>query len=102
MTIMGTLTALGLWAAGVEQWPLLGLLTFIGTFVPYAGALVSAVPGFVLSLATSLSFFAATCGVYLGIHIIEGYLVEPLIMKRAVEIQPELSLFWISLSGAMF
>jgi len=31
-------------------------------------------------------------GVYLGVHIVEGYLIAPLVMRRAVEIKPALLL----------
>src|SRR6185503_19083032 len=45
MFIMGTLTTVGLAVAGIHGWLLLGLLTFFATFVPYLGAIGSAIPG---------------------------------------------------------
>jgi predicted PurR-regulated permease PerM len=102
MTIMGTLTAIGLKIVGVEEWFLLGILTFLGTFVPYVGAVASSVPGILAALAQSprLALWAAL--VYLGVHIVEGYLVEPLVMRRAVDVKPALLLFGQGLFSAVF
>jgi predicted PurR-regulated permease PerM len=102
MTVMGALTGLGLWIAGIKVWLLLAVLTFFGTFVPYAGAIATAVPGLVMGLAQSSTHFFYALVVYLGVHIVEGYIVQPLIMKRAVHLQPALLLFWQSLIGAAF
>ena len=94
MTIMGTFTAVGLAIAGVKGWFVLGLLTFLGTFVPYAGALSSAAPGLLVAAAQSPRQLAFAFGVYLAVHVIEGYVVQPLIMKRAVSLKPAVLLFW--------
>jgi predicted PurR-regulated permease PerM len=102
MTVMGTLAGLGLWLAGIHVWLLLAVLTFCGTFVPYAGAIASAVPGLVMGLAHSPAHFFYACGVYLGVHITEGYIVQPMIMKRTVELQPAMLLFWQALMGGAF
>jgi predicted PurR-regulated permease PerM len=102
MVIMGAVTALGLLAAGIESWLLLGVLTFLGTFVPYLGAIASAVPGLLVALAQSPRHLLLAAAVYLGVHLIEGYVVQPVIMRRAVEIKPALLLVGQSLFGAVF
>jgi predicted PurR-regulated permease PerM len=102
MTVMGTLTAVGLALIGIEEWLLLGVLTFLGTFVPYVGAIASAVPGLLAGLAQSPRHFALAGAVYLGVHIVEGYVVAPLVMKRAVEVRPALLLFGQGLFGGIF
>jgi predicted PurR-regulated permease PerM len=102
MALMGTLTAAGLAAVGIEQWLLLGVLTFLGTFVPYVGAIASAVPGLLLALAQSPRHFLLAGAVYVGVHIVEGYVVEPFVMRRAVEIRPALLLVTQGAFGAVF
>ncbi|MFL5300166.1 MAG: AI-2E family transporter [Anaeromyxobacteraceae bacterium] len=102
MVIMGVVAALGLLAAGIESWLLLGVLTFLGTFVPYLGAIASAVPGLLVALAQSPRHLLLAAAVYLGVHLVEGYLVQPVIMRRAVEIKPALLLVGQSLFGAVF
>jgi len=102
MTLMGGLTALGLYLIGVEAWLPLAILTFFGTFVPYAGALLSALPGLAVALGQSPRTFLWTLLVYVGVHLVEGYIVEPLIMKRAVDLRPGLMLIWQLAMGALF
>jgi predicted PurR-regulated permease PerM len=102
MTLMGTLTAVALALVGIEEWLLLGVLTFLGTFVPYVGAVASAVPGLLAGLAQSPRHFALAAAVYVGVHLVEGYLVEPLVMKRAVDIRPALLLVGQGMFGAVF
>jgi predicted PurR-regulated permease PerM len=102
MLIMGSVTGLGLLAIGMEDWLLLAFLTFLGTFVPYVGAVASAVPGLLVALGRSPRTFALAVVVYLGVHVVEGYIVEPLIMRRAVEIRPAVLLFGQGVLGAVF
>ncbi len=102
MTLMGTLAAVGLLIAGIEGWLLLGVLTFLGTFVPYLGAAASAIPGLLAALSQSPSRLVYALIVYIGVHIVEGYIVEPVVMRRAVELNPALLLFGQGLFGALF
>lgn len=102
MTIMGTFTGIGLTLAGIENAFFLGTLTFFGTFVPYLGALISAIPGLLIGLSQSFQHFLFACAVYLCVHILEGYIVEPIIMKQAVQIRPAVLLFSQGILGSLF
>jgi predicted PurR-regulated permease PerM len=102
MLLMGAFTAIALWLAGIHGWYLLAILTFLGTFVPYLGAISSAIPGLVVGLSQSPAKFVAAGAVYLGVHIVEGYFVQPLVMKRAVTIRPATLLFGQAVAGALF
>ena len=102
MTIMGVLTGVGLWIAGVEAPFLLGLVTFFGTFVPYVGAITSALPGLAVALSQSPERMFWALVVYVVVHHVEGYLVQPLVMRRAARLQPALLLVWEALMGAVF
>ncbi len=94
MLIMGVLTGLGLWAVGVDAPLLLGIVTFFGTFVPYVGGIASALPGLAVALAQSPHHLVYALIVYVVVHHVEGYVVQPLVMKRAVRLHPALLLFW--------
>ncbi|MBI3554899.1 MAG: AI-2E family transporter [Deltaproteobacteria bacterium] len=102
MSIMGALTALGLAVVGIPGWYTLALFTFFGTFVPYLGAIASAIPGLAMALAQGPQKFIFTAIVYLGVHITEGYIVEPFVMRRTVELPPALLLFWQAFMGTIF
>ncbi|APR79338.1 Hypothetical protein A7982_04685 [Minicystis rosea] len=102
MLTMGTLAALGLYIAGIQGWFLLGLITFLGTFVPYVGAIISAVPGLLIGLAESPLHFVYAMIVYGLVHLFEGYLVVPFVMKYSVRLRPAVLLFWQMLVAAVF
>lgn len=91
MTIVGVLTALGLWLLGM---PLVFALAFIAAllaFIPNIGPILSAVPavllGFTLSPATAL--YVAL--LYTGIQTLESYFITPFIERETVSLPPALT-----------
>ncbi|MCA1690873.1 MAG: AI-2E family transporter [Actinobacteria bacterium] len=87
--IDGVLIGLALWALGVPLVVPLAVLTFLGGFVPLVGAtvagLVAAVVALVANgLGTGLLVVAAT----VAVQQIEGNLLQPLILERAVKLHP--------------
>jgi predicted PurR-regulated permease PerM len=102
MTAIGALTTIGLLIIGVESWLVLGLLNFFGAFVPYVGAVMGAVPGVAMGFAQSTETGLLAILVYFTVQQIEGNLLQPFIMKRAVRIQPATLLFWQALLGTAF
>jgi predicted PurR-regulated permease PerM len=102
MLTMGVLAGLGLWLAGIDGWFLLAILTFLGTFVPYVGALASAIPGLLIGLSQSPLHLLYAALVYAGVHLVEGYLVSPLIMRHTVRLRPATLLFWQLFTAAVF
>jgi predicted PurR-regulated permease PerM len=102
MFMMGLLASIGLLIAGIDGWLFLGILTFFGTFVPYVGAIASAVPALLVGLAEGPTKFLYALLVYVVVHLVEGYVVEPFVMKRAVRISPGVLLFWQLVVAALF
>jgi predicted PurR-regulated permease PerM len=94
MAIIGTITSLGLYLLGVEGWFALGVLSFLGEFIPFAGPVLSAVPGLAVGLAESPHKAALVLLLYVATHQLESHLVQPLIMRRAIRIQPAVLILW--------
>lgn len=92
MSTLGTLTALGLWLLGVPLPFALGLLAGILTFVPYLGTVASAVPTLLLALAVDPKLAVYVVLLYTGIHVTEGYILVPLVQRRAAHLPPALTL----------
>ncbi len=87
--IDGVLIGIALWVLGVPLVIPLAVLTFLGGFIPLVGAtvagLVSAVVALVAGgLGTALLVVAAT----VAVQQIEGNLLQPLILERAVRLHP--------------
>jgi sugar phosphate permease len=85
MVLIGTLATIALYLIGVPGALFLGILTGLLEFVPLVGPTIVAIPplllGFTVSPLTALWVLAT----YVGI---ESYLVEPLVMQKAVSLHP--------------
>lgn len=92
MVTIGITTGLALWAIGVPVPGTLGILAGILNFVPYVGTFLSAVPAVLMAATVSPSLIIYTILVFTGIHILEGYLLIPLVQKRAAQLPPALLL----------
>ena len=87
--IDGVLIGIALWVLGVPLVVPLAVLTFLGGFIPIAGATVAGLVAAVVALVTNgvgtaLLVVAAT----IAVQQIEGNLLQPLILERAVKLHP--------------
>ncbi len=102
MVINGALAGIGLWAIGFKQWFVMAVVTGLLAFVPYLGAVTSGVVAMLVALAQGPTMVLWTGLVFLAIHTTEGYLVTPMVMRRAVEVQPGLLLLGQGVMTAVF
>ena len=89
-TVVAVVTALALWWFGVEQFVIWGLLAGIFNSIPYLGpVLVTGGLGIVtLMQFDDLLKTAYVCGVTFAITSLEGFLLTPLLMSRAAQMNP--------------
>jgi predicted PurR-regulated permease PerM len=88
--IVGVLTLLVMWACGVANPLLWGLVAFVANFVPILGpmaALVIFLMASVLSLGVTW-WALLPVGLYFLIHVVEGELVTPMLLARRFTINP--------------
>ncbi len=79
----------GLVAVGVPLVAPLALLTFLGGFIPIVGATVAGVAAVLVTLVSNgLVPALVILGVVLAVQQIEGHLLQPLVMRRAVRLHP--------------
>jgi predicted PurR-regulated permease PerM len=90
--IVGSVTAVGLWLLSIQLVLTLGLLSGLLTFIPYVGAIVSLLPALLLALTQGTATAAYVVLLYIGVHVLEGYLVTPLIEQKAAQLPPALSI----------
>jgi predicted PurR-regulated permease PerM len=102
MTVEGFATWILLSLGGVPMAGLLGLLTGLFAFLPNIGALISGtlmvLVGF--SAGTQAGFWAVT--VYMVVHLVDGWLLQPMVARRSVDLAPALVLSAQLLFGALF
>lgn len=81
---------------------LLGLQAGLSNFIPYLGPIVAAIPIALVAMPLGASLLIWAVVVYTIIQSIEGYVIGPLIQRRAVETPPAWTLVAIVLLGALF
>lgn len=92
MVAMGATTTVGLWLIGLPLALVLGLIAGILELIPYLGPWLSAVPAVLIALLLSPWHLGMTIALYLGLHILEGYVLLPLVQRRVVLLPPALTL----------
>jgi predicted PurR-regulated permease PerM len=94
MSIIGVLTGIGLLLLGVEGWLTLAAIAFFGEFIPLAGPILAAIPALAVALSQSPQTALWVALLYLATQQLEGNVVQPLVMRRAVDIRPPVLILW--------
>lgn len=102
MSVVGVLTALGLWFAGVPLAFALGLLAGLLAFIPNIGPVLALLPALLLALPDGTNTLLVVLAIYLGVQALESYLVTPLIQQEKVALPPALVIAVQLLFGALF
>src|SRR5919199_4302748 len=81
--------ALGLWVIGVPLVVPLTVLVFFGAFIPTVGAIVTGAIAVLIALvAKGLLAAVLVVGVLIVVGELEGHLLQPLLLGRAVRLHP--------------
>jgi predicted PurR-regulated permease PerM len=102
MIIVFALTWAGLSVIGVPSALVLALISGVLEFIPYAGAITSSVPAILVGLAQSPETALWVLGLYVVVHHVEAYVVQPVIQQFAVEIPAVITLFCLLGFGLLF
>ena len=99
--VVALIVAAGLLALGAPFALPLALLAGLMEFVPYIGPLVAAVPAVVVGFAESPQLAGWIALLYLGVQLLESYLLAPLVQHRAVDLPPAMVIFSQVLMGVV-
>lgn len=102
MLIVGVATAGGLTLLGVPLGLILGIIAGLLDFIPYIGPIMAGVPAVLIALSISPDLALYTVLLFLGIQTLEGYVLQPLVEARAVEIPPALTIVMQLVFGSLF
>ncbi len=92
MTFVGVTSTIAFLALGLRFPLLLGLFAGLLTFVEYAGAVISAVPPVIVALAKGPSTALWVLLLFTGLHVIEGYVLTPMLARASVRLLPAFTL----------
>ena len=102
MTIIGLLFTVAMFMIGIPFALLLGIFSGLISFVPYVGPMISVIPPVLLALTGNPIDALWVILAYLGIQAIEGNLVQPIVMSRAVHLHPVTLVFALLTMGTLF
>jgi predicted PurR-regulated permease PerM len=86
--VVGIVVFVGLFALGIRFSVLLGLVAGVFELVPVIGPLLGAIPGVLVTLATSPGDLVWVVLLYVGVQLVENALLVPRIQGKAVDIHP--------------
>jgi predicted PurR-regulated permease PerM len=102
MVLVGMLSALAFSFIGVPSAVGLGVIAGVTNFIPIVGPFLGAVPAVLFAFTAGVEPVLWTVAAILLIQQIEGYVIMPLVQRRAVDVPPAVVLFAIAAFGALF
>ena len=102
MTFIAVFWAISLSLIGVPFALLLGIFSGLISFVPYLGATISVVLPLLLALISEPFTAVYVIIAFVVIQQIEGNILQPVLMSRAVDLHPALVVFAILTMGTLF
>lgn len=91
-----------LYLLGLPSPFLLGLQAGVSNFLPYFGPILAGIPIGLVAMPYGSSMLLWTVILYTIVQSVEGYVIGPLIQRRAVETPPAWTLVALVLLGALF
>lgn len=102
MVVVGVLTGVGLWLAGVPSPLALGFISGLASFVPFVGPFFAGLLAVLVGFGQSPELALWALGIYLGVQQIENHLIVPFIQRWMISMPPALVLFAIVAMGYLF
>lgn len=102
MLIVGTTTAIGLSLLGVPLALILGVIAGLLDFIPYIGPIMAGVPAVLLALSISPELALYALLLFAAINMLEGYVLQPMIEAKAIELPPALVIVMQLIFGTLF
>jgi predicted PurR-regulated permease PerM len=102
MICIGLITGVGLWLLGIPLALSIGFLAGLMEFVPYLGPIASAIPAILIAFARGPVPAVEVLALYILVHVVEAYVLVPLIQRRAVALPPALGLIAVVIFGILF
>ncbi|MEO8168317.1 MAG: AI-2E family transporter [bacterium] len=102
MVIVGAISVVSFLLIGLPSAILLGVFAGLMAFIPYLGAFAAAVPAILVGFTVGKDMAFYTFIVYVVMHVIEGYIITPVVEGRSVSLPAALIVLAQVLCGALF
>lgn len=102
MAMIGLLFTVALFLIGIPFALLLGILSGLLAFIPFVGPFISIIPPILLALAQDPILALWVLLAYAVVQFIEGNVIQPVVMNRAVSLHPTVIVFALLVMGTLF
>lgn len=102
MSVVGILATAGLMLLHIPMPVALGVLAGALTFIPYLGAILAGIPGIIVAATVGPTAILWVILLYTACHLIEGYVVSPIVMRKAVNLPPALTVLSMVFLGELY
>ena len=101
MATIGVATGIAYSAIGLPAALLLALIAAITEIIPIVGPLIGAIPAVLVATTISPETVVVTMGIYFLLHLIEGNVLVPIVMRNSVGLSPFLVLVSLLVGGSV-
>jgi predicted PurR-regulated permease PerM len=101
MLVLGVIFYVGLRIVGLDFALVFAVVSALAVVIPYFGALASGLPPVLFALTYSPGKALAVMAVYVVAHQVEGNVIAPLVMARAIRLHPALIAVGVVLIGEL-
>ena len=101
MATIGVATGIAYSVIGLPAALLLALIAAITEVIPIVGPLIGAVPAVLVATTISPEAVIITIGVYFLLHLVEGNILVPMVMRNSVGLSPFLVLVSLLIGGTV-
>jgi predicted PurR-regulated permease PerM len=102
MSVVMAVTFAGLMLLGIPLALVLAIIAGLLNFIPYIGAFAGAVPALLVAFGQGPTQALWVALLFLGIQMIEGYLLAPQIQQRTASLPPALTILSQTMFGTLF
>lgn len=95
MVIVGTMVSIGLWLIGLPSALALGFMAGVAEFIPVLGPVLAAAPAILIAFSQGWDTLFWVIGLFVVVQQLEGYLITPLVQRRAVHLPPVVTILSI-------
>src|SRR5207253_9358204 len=98
--VVGVLATIGLWAVHMPFWLLLGVVVGVANLIPMLGSWIGGIPVALVALATKPpSFLLVVIPVVVVAHLIDGWILSPIVLKETTDLHPVVILLAVFLGA---
>jgi predicted PurR-regulated permease PerM len=100
--VVGVLATVGLWAIHMPFWLLLGIVVGVANLIPMLGSWIGGVPVALVALLTKPpSFLLIVLAVVTVAHMVDGYILSPIVLKETTHLHPVVILLAVLLGAEL-